>query len=307
MIHTSQIHLLAALLAFVLVACSGQDRAPPEIPGVDLDRLTTEELNLYRRVLTEELSPCGGRVTLDSELRTKRCVLAPLAAKFVVYRVEENDTREEIAEHYLNRFGFSSRQNISIDGAPILGEESAKVTLVVFTDFLCPHCSRAAVKLREIVEENQGRVRLAYRSFPVSRQKGSIYSALAGLAAHRQSKFWQLHDMMFENRTRLNEDVIMALAEEAGIEMDQFREDILDPALEAQLRAEREQGEKLGVRGTPSLFINGRFHNEPLRRLEIAIEEELVRVGMNQTPSPTSESQTPNKAQTPRDGGHDGS
>lgn len=283
---------LVLVLSPYLAACSGQDRAPPNVPGVQLDRLTQEELNLYRRVLMEELSPCGGRVTLEQDLRQGRCALSPLAARLIAYRVEENDTREEISERYLARYGAVPRRVIDVEGSPVLGEANAPVTLVVFSDFQCPHCARAAASLRETVEESDGRVKLVFRNFPLLRQQVSMTAAIASLAAHQQGRFWALHDAMYQNRTRLNQEVILGLAEELGLDMEQFRDSLLDPAIEAQVRSEREQGEELGVRGTPTLFINGRMFNESFSRLQFALEEEIVRAQMNQSSSGASDSET---------------
>lgn len=293
------------LILVAIAACSGQDRAPPEVPGVDLERLTTEEINLYRKVLIEELSPCGGRSTLENDIRGSRCPLSPAAARFLAYRIEQDDTREELAERYVVRFGAAPRPAIDIENAPILGEKNAPVTLVVFSDFQCPHCAIAATTLRTIVEESDGRVRLAFRNFPLSRQKASMYLAVTGLAAHRQGKFWQLHDALYENRSRLNPDVIEALSEEVGIDVDQFQQDLLDPALEAQIRSDQEAGVKLGVRGTPAIFINGRRHDEPIARLEVAVEEEILRSQVNHSVAQTSDNVAPDNEQP--DGGADGS
>jgi protein-disulfide isomerase len=222
----------------------------------------------------------------------------------LAYRIEQDDTREELAERYVARFGAASRPTINVDNAPILGEKAAAVTLVVFSDFQCPHCANAAKSLRTIVEESNGRVRMAYRNFPLSRQKTSMYLAVTGLAAHRQGKFWQMHDALYENRTRLNPDVIEGLADEVGMDVEQFQDDLLDPALEAQVRADQEAGVKLGVRGTPAIFINGRRHDEPINRLKIAVEEEILRTKVNQPAETTSETVSPESASG--DGGADG-
>lgn len=270
--------------------CPSRERPPPEVPGVDLDRLTTEELTLYRRVLRDEVSPCGGGQSLEAAIRAGSCPLAPWAARFVAHRIEENDTREEIAERYLGRYGATRRQEVPVEGAPAVGPEAAPVTIVAFSDFTCPHCARAATALRRLVEDQEGRVRLVYRFFPLGRERGSTQSALAGLAAARQGRFWELHDALFDNQSALSQERLLDLAEEAGLDMDRFRDDVFDPALEAQLQSERDLGESLGVRGTPTIFVNGRLLDEPLSRLESAVQEELARAEMNRratTPSKT--------------------
>jgi protein-disulfide isomerase len=288
-------------LACVLVlvsACSGQDRAPPVVSGLDLGRLTTEELNQYRRVLQDEVSPCGGRVKLEAALRQGDCPLAPFAARFVAYRIEQNDSRQEIDDTYLARYGQGRRQDIDIEGAPLAGEAQAPVTLVVFSDFQCPYCSRAAAKLRSLVDDSDGQVRMAFRNFPLPQHHRAVQAAVAAMAAHRQGKFWELHDELFGRRGQFTDAMILLLAEQVGVDVDQFREDLLDPAVEARIREDREAAQRLGVRGTPAIFINGRLNDEPLDRLALAIEEELVRVRMNQPAGGASQAGTP-AAQAP--------
>lgn len=287
------IRVIPSLAAGLLViACAGQDRATPEVTGLDLGRLTSEELNFYRQVLQKELAPCGGRETLEVSLRKGTCPLSRFAAKFVAFRVEQDDTPDEISERYIARYGVSGQQEIDVEGAPTLGPETAPVTIVVFSDFQCPFCARAAETLRGLVEEGDGDYRLVFLNFPIASHRMAGPAAVAGLAAHRQGLFWQLHDILFEHRTRLNNDLILRLAEEAGLDLDQFREDVLDPALETQIHSERDRAAQLGVTGTPAVFINGRRFNENLARLETALQEEVVRVRIGReapatTPAPS--------------------
>ncbi len=283
----------ALLAATIVISCSGQDRAPPEVPGIELERLTSEELNLYRQVLQKELAPCGGRVTLEKSLRTNSCQLSRFAAKFVAYRVEQDDTPDEISERYIARYGASGDQAIDIEGAPTLGSETAPVTIVVFSDFQCPFCARAAETLQVLVEESEGDYRMVFLNFPIASHRMAGPAAVAALAAHRQGLFWQLHDSMFEHRTRLTNDLILRLAQEAGLDIDRFREDVLDPALETQIHSERNRGEELGVRGTPAIFINGRRFTENFTRLEVALQEEVVRARLNRERSGTSDTSSP--------------
>jgi protein-disulfide isomerase len=282
-------------------SCSGRDRAPPEVAGVDLDRLTTEELGRYRQVLQKEIAPCGGRDSLEQSLRSGACPLSRFAAKFVAQRVEQDDTLDEISERYIARYGASGRQSIDVRGAPTLGEDDAPVTIVIFSDFQCPFCARAAEQLRAIVE-GEGDVKLTFLNFPITGHEMAMPAAVAALAAHRQGRFWQLHDVIFENRTRLSEDVILELAQGIGLDVDQLREDMLDPAIETQINREKHQGERLGVKGTPAIFINGRRFNENLPELEVAVQEELVRVGVNGRGAPASHP-TGGDAQAPSSGG----
>ena len=83
-------------------------------------------------------------------------------------------------------------------------------------------------------------------------------AALAGLAAQRQGKFWPLHDLLFANYNKLNAEKINALAEQAGLDMAKFNADQIDPQLLQRLNADMQEGQQIGVRGTPTIFVNGR-------------------------------------------------
>lgn len=147
---------------------------------------------------------------------------------------------------------------LSTAGAPTLGPADAPVTIVIFDDFECPYCAKAVPLVKEVVNAYPDQVRLVYKHFPLGMHKHAKAAAIASMAAERQGKFWPLHDLLFANYNKLNPNKITQLAEQAGLDMARFEVDRKDPRLQQQLNADMREGKRVGVRGTPTIFVNGR-------------------------------------------------
>jgi protein-disulfide isomerase len=124
-----------------------------------------------------------------------------------------------------------------------------------------------------------GTLRLEWKDFPYQGRE-SVTAALAARAAQAQGRFWEYHDLIYENQSSgnsggYNEESLTALAEEAGLDVDRFREDLESARYEAVVQADFEEGQGLGISGTPTFFINGRVlvGLQPLSTFEEAIEE----------------------------------
>ena len=113
--------------------------------------------------------------------------------------------------------------------------------------------------MHDIVKEMKGQVRVVFKHFPLdSIHPQARGAAIATLAAHRQGKFWEYHDLLFENMKALKPSQLRDWAQVIGLDMAQFEKDMKDPALAQQVRQDVLEGNRAGVRGTPSVFLNGR-------------------------------------------------
>jgi len=183
--------------------------------------------------------------------------------------------------HQLLQLALEPRVQIDIGKAPIHGDNDAPVTLVIFDDFECPYCSKTVDLLKTLLDDYQGELRVAFKNFPLKMHEFSRQAAIAGLAAQRQNKFWELHDLLFANHSSLNKKKIEELAQQAGLDMAQFHKDIADPALEQRIQAEIAEGKAIDVRGTPTLYINGRkVQTRTYSAISKMIDEELLRLGL---------------------------
>ncbi|MDN5894077.1 MAG: thioredoxin domain-containing protein [Nocardioides sp.] len=168
------------------------------------------------------------------------------------------------------------------DDPVALGEVDAPVVMVAYSEYQCPYCGKFArdtePKLIEKYVED-GTLRIEWRDFPYLGPE-STTAALAGRAAAAQDKFWEFHEAMFAdqlppNSGNLNEEYVASVADDAGLDVDQFREDMSSDAVQKLVDADFNEGQSLGVNGTPSFVINGTpvVGAQPLEHFEQVIDE----------------------------------
>jgi protein-disulfide isomerase len=147
---------------------------------------------------------------------------------------------------------------ISTNDQPSLGDERATVTIVTFTDYQCPSCAALHPALERIVKENAGKVRLVARDFPLTQHPEAFKAAEAAEAAREQGKYWEYVQVLMQNQSALGVEKLKTYACEVGLDQERF-DTALDSGKFAELvQRDIEDGIKLGLKGTPSVFINGR-------------------------------------------------
>jgi protein-disulfide isomerase len=142
---------------------------------------------------------------------------------------------------------------------PALGPTPAKVVVLVFSDFQCPVCARVTDATHQIAEEWPGDVRVEFRQHPLPIHPNAENAAIASLAAHRQGKFWEMHDVLFGHQSALDPASLEIYAQGLGLDMARFRKDVADPELRARVKREGTLADQLGANGTPGFLINGRM------------------------------------------------
>jgi protein-disulfide isomerase len=154
--------------------------------------------------------------------------------------------------------GSKVSQVKDIEGSPSKGPNNAKVTIVLWSDFQCPFCSRAVPTMEQIVKTYPKDVRFVFKHQPLPFHPNAMPAAIASLAAHQQGKFWEFHDKAFANQQALSDANYKAWAKELGLNMGKFEAALADPKIKAQVEADSQYGSKVGADGTPTFFINGR-------------------------------------------------
>lgn len=152
---------------------------------------------------------------------------------------------------------FKNPVKIDIAGSPVRGPESAKITIVEFSDFQCPFCSRGMQTMEDVMKEYPKDVKVVYKHLPLPFHPEAKPAAIAANAAGKQGKFWEMHDKLFENQQSLGEELYLKLAKDLQLDVDKFKKDIADPALAKQVEDDAALATKLGIRGTPGFFVNG--------------------------------------------------
>jgi len=170
------------------------------------------------------------------------------------------------------------RVKVESAGHPWIGGKDAPVTIVEFSDFQCPFCRAAEASVKTIKEKYGDKIRLVYLDFPLGMHAHAMDAARAGRCAGEQGKFWEFHDAMFANQSKLAPVDLKAQAKQLGLDTKAFDTCFDANKYDVPIRKDMSQGTSLGVTATPTFFINGRevLGAQPPERFEEVIDEELV-------------------------------
>ncbi|MBK6683838.1 MAG: thioredoxin domain-containing protein [Deltaproteobacteria bacterium] len=162
----------------------------------------------------------------------------------------------------------SSLAKFDLNGRPMKGNKDAKVTIVEFSDFQCPYCSRATPAVEALLKAYPNDVKVYFLHYPLSFHEKAMPAAIATECANRQNKFWELHDKIFADQGNLSDEQTAKFAAELGLDVPKWTECLKDPAVKAMVSADMQQGEEAGVQGTPSFFINGVQYSQGVPTVE---------------------------------------
>jgi protein-disulfide isomerase len=138
------------------------------------------------------------------------------------------------------------------------GPRDAAVTVVLFSEFQCPYCKQIGPTLEALEREFPGKLRVVWKHFPLEFHAQARPAALAAQAAAQQGKFWEMHARLFEDQAALGAGDLERHARALGLDVARWKAAMASPEVARAVDADRQQGQALGVTGTPSLFINGR-------------------------------------------------
>jgi len=167
--------------------------------------------------------------------------------------------------------------DVPVGDAPTKGPANAPVTIVEYSDFQCPFCARVNPTLRQLEQEFAGKIRIAWKNYPLPFHQDAPLAHQAALAAHEQAKFWEYHDKLFANPRALKREDLERYAQELGLDLERFRAALDSGKFKAKIDADMAEAGRFGVRGTPSLFINGKklVGAQPYERFKEAVQVAL--------------------------------
>jgi len=277
----------------------------------DLKRQELDNL-IAQRLLAQEAARRGISVTalVDAEvtakvgLVTEQEVDAFYQANKTRLRGDEASLRDNIRAHLQQQKLFARRLRfleslrsqskvlvrlqpppvvrvpVSIESAPVRGAADAPVTLVEFSDFHCPFCRQAQTTLKAILDRYPGKVKHAFRDFPVDALHPQARKAAeAARCAKDQGKFWSYHDTLFANAPNGALADLSRYASDIGLDVPAFERCLSAGTHRESVQRDYEDGVRLGVSGTPAFFVNGRLISgaQPLEAFTKLIEQELAR------------------------------
>jgi protein-disulfide isomerase len=248
-----------------------------DIPKVETKGMLASEVETLKRLLEKFPSACGKSHSLLTSLRTDpKCGLSVVAARWVQKLVSDGFLESEVEEKYKARFVDAKCYQIDIKDAPVRGNPEAKVTIVEFSDFECPHCRMAEPWLKQILDEYPKDVKLVFMNYPLPMHTNAQTAAAAAVAAGKQKKFWAYHDKLFDNQDKLRMPDLLRYAEELKLDVERFKADL--EAAKPRVARDKALGEKLDITGTPSMYINCKKANAlSVESLRSYVEAELAR------------------------------
>ncbi|MBZ4422403.1 thioredoxin domain-containing protein [Myxococcus sp. RHSTA-1-4] len=171
----------------------------------------------------------------------------------------------------------AERKQVAATGAAKGGGENAPITIVEFSDFQCPFCSRANASVDQVLKEYGDKVRLVFRHFPLDFHKQAPKASEAALCAGDQGKFWEMHDTLFANQQKLEVPDLKQHAADLKLDTAKFDKCLDSGEKAATVQKDLEDGKKVGVSGTPAFFINGILLSgaQPFEEFKSIIDEEL--------------------------------
>jgi len=164
---------------------------------------------------------------------------------------QEDQAKADIEEQFKNPV------KMDIGKSPVKGPASAKVTIFEFSDFQCPYCKRGRDTMDEMLKAYPNDVKVVFKHFPLSFHKEAEPAARASWAAQQQGKFWEYHDILFNNQDKLGADYYLATARELKLDETKFKADMNSEAAAKQVKEDNDSGSKNGIQGTPGFFVNG--------------------------------------------------
>ena len=219
-------------------------------------------------IFSEQGEPLG---TLEVGATAKSIAIAPSGEQLLVTDTEKQAIR-------IVNLDFVIPLNLC--GAPFRGYEKAPVAIAVFSDFQCPYCAKLLPLLTQALEHNPDKVKVVFMNYPLPSHRFSQQAALSALAAGRQGKFWEMHDKIFANYSSLDENKFAQFATELGLDLERFNNEVKDPTLRERINTDIIEANKARVRGTPTLFVNGRLLKEKsLVGIQEMVDAELKKIG----------------------------
>jgi protein-disulfide isomerase len=262
-----------ALLAGAILFAQQEWQTMTNLPSVDLSGLTPARQASALKALREQACPCGCDMKVaECRVKDPGCTYSKGMSGVLVDSMKAGkSTPEALKAAVASKFGHVPEHKllddpvlIPVANDPSIGPANARITLVEFSDFQCPYCIKAVGQLKAAMKAYPNDIKLIFKQFPLDSHSQAAGAALAAMAAHRQGKFWEMHDALFAHREDLSRNALPSIAGAAGLDVKRFNADLMSAEIKNLVLRDISDGEKAGVDATPTIFIDGRRYNGSL-------------------------------------------
>ena len=256
------------------------------LPGVDTSHLTAAQKVLALKVLREQGCSCGCNMKVaECRVVDPGCAYSTGMSAAVVDAIAHGKSEQEAQTAAVNsKWGHLQEQKllddpvqIPVAGSPSIGPEGAPITIVEFSDFQCPYCAAAIPEIKSVLKAYPTQVKLIFKQYPLEIHSQAALAAAGAIAAQKQGKFWEMHDILFAHHDDLSRADILACARQVGLDMHRFEQDLDSTAVHETVTRDIQDGDHAGVEGTPTIFINKQKYNGAIsvQALKPVFEAEL--------------------------------
>ncbi len=258
---------LGILCLGVLCLAQGTWQTATELPGVDWHGISGARKEAALKFIRTEPCTCGCNMKMaECRMKDPSCSYSRKETSMAMKGFAEGRNAAEVRAEIKKTADqpppvLEEPVKLSLTGDPAKGPDNARVTIVEFSDFQCPFCSKAVAEAYAVVKQFPNDVRLVFKQFPLDSHADAEFGAEAALAAQVQGKFWEMHDRMYAGFPDLSRRTVMRYAKEIGLDVNRFTADVDTHKFRARVHSEEQEGENAGVGGTPTFFINGKKYN----------------------------------------------
>jgi protein-disulfide isomerase len=240
----------------------------PAMPDTGAETLSFTDQQDLAELMSQGACPCdtnpdeSKKKSLLICIQEKSCPSATALAKFGVQKYKEGLSKDQVTDAIIDKYIAENVPPAVFDlsKGPYKGNPKAKVVIVEFADFECPHCAVMKNVLKELFEKHNQDLVIYFKQFPLPFHANAKLASQATLAAHKQGAFWQMHDLIFDNQSTLNPEIFKNFATQLGLNVEKFLADMNDPAIQVEIENQMKEGMQNGLTGTPTVFINGRLY-----------------------------------------------
>lgn len=258
------------------------------LPGIDLGNLTAAQKATVLKILREHGCSCGCNMKLaECRMVDPNCSFSKGLAGAVIDAVRQGKSEvEAIAAADNSNWAHTTPTRLLDDpvsiptaGAPSIGPSNAPITLVEFSDFQCPYCIAATPEIKAVLSAYPAQVKLIFKEYPLEIHSQAELAAIAAVAAQKQGKFWPMYEAMFSTRD-LSRGNLLTLAQKNGLDLKRFEADLSATDVRETVIRDIQDGDRAGVQGTPTIFVNGKRYNGPIEMasLKPVLDAELRHV-----------------------------
>jgi protein-disulfide isomerase len=249
------------------------------LAGIDLGKLDGDKTKLFYKLVGSLKSPCGKAHSLRTSFTSDTsCKRAPFAVRYVLSMIEDEGREQFVRDEYSKKYEKTAAPvKFDTSKAPHAGAEDARIKIVEFFDYECPHCQAFKSEMEGLLSERGSQISVYFMMFPLeSVHPQSRNAAQAAVAANALGKFAEMHDKLFAPRAAHGREDVIGYAKAIGLDPARFEKAFEEAS--AQVTGDLKQGENAGVDSTPTIFFNDRKYEGPpyAKYLAMWIDEELA-------------------------------